>query len=259
MLVVIVAIIGGAGYWILNREEAVEPVPVSEPTAPEETAAKASEPKFPVPTPRMQTPGELVELPPLNDSDAYFKLALQDLFGEALDVMLVESGGIERFVTTVDNLPRSTLSERLRPVAAVGGTLAVEPAGEQRFELSSANYERYDDYLRLFEQADMDTLVNSYLRFYPLLQQAYEALGYPDGYFNDRLVEVIDHLLQTPEVSGPVLLRRPHVLYEYADPALESLSSGQKILIRIGPGAMARTKGRLSELKRRLTSLPQTP
>ncbi len=257
MLVVIVAIIGGAGYWILNREQSVEPLPVSEPTVPEETAAEPSEPRFAVPKSRSQAPADLVDLPPLNDSDAYFNLTLKDLFGASLDVMLVESGGIERFVTTVDNLPRSTLSERLRPVAAVGSTLVVEQAGDKLFELSSANYQRYEDYVRLFEQADMDTMIASYRRFYPLLQQAYEALGYPDGYFNDRLVEVIDHLLETPQVAGPVLLRRPHVLYEYADPQLEDLSSGQKILVRIGPDAMTRVKARLSELRLRLTSLPQ--
>ncbi len=257
MLVVIVAIIGGAGYWLLNREQAAEPMPVSEPTLPAEATEETTEPRFPVPRTGMQMPGDLVELPPLSDSDAYFKLALLDVFGEALAVMLVESGGIERFVTTVDNLPRSTLSERLRPVSAVGGSLGIETAGEKLFELSAANSARYERYIRLLEQADMDTLVASYRRFYPLLQQAYESLGYPDGYFNDRLVEVIDHLLETPEVSGPVLLRRPHVLYEYADPALESLSSGQKIMIRIGPDAMSRVKGKLSELRRRLTSLPQ--
>ena len=43
-----------------------------------------------------------------------------------------------------------------------------------------------------------------YARLYPLFQQAYEELGYPGRYFNDRLVEVIDDLLATPEPTGPV-------------------------------------------------------
>ncbi len=257
MLVVIVAVIGGAGYWLWQRDQAVDPVPVSVPATPAKTPEEAKEPRFPVPTGTMQPPAELVELPPLNDSDAYFNLTLKDLFGEALDVILVESGGIERFVTTIDNLPRATLSERLRPVAAVGSSLVVEPAGDKLFELSAANFERYESYVRLFEQADMDAIVASYLRVYPLLQQAFEALGYPNAYFNDRLVEVIDHLLETPDVAQPVLLRRPHVLYEYADPALEGLSSGQKILIRTGPDATTRIKNRLAELRNRLTRLPQ--
>ena len=61
---------------------------------------------------------------------------------------------------------------------------------------------------------------------------------FPGRYFNDRLVEVIDQLLATPDVSeplkvhlpqinGPVQSERPWVLYEFDDPALQSLLSPQ--------------------------------
>ena len=52
------------------------------------------------------------------------------------------------------------------------------------------------------ESVDTGRLAALYVRFYPLFQQAYRDLGYPNGYFNDRLVEVIDHLLVTPEIAG---------------------------------------------------------
>ena len=42
-----------------------------------------------------------------------------------------------------------------------------------------------------------------YRRLYPLFQQAYAELGYPTGHFNDRLVEVVDHLLAAPEPTQP--------------------------------------------------------
>jgi hypothetical protein len=79
----------------------------------------------------------------------------------------------------------------------------------------------------------MAQLATLYFRYYPLFQQAYRDLGNPDGYFNDRLVEVIDHLLATPDVPEPIRLVRPKVMYEYADPKLQALSSGQKLLIRL--------------------------
>lgn len=253
ILLLIVAVLGGVGYWYLERNKAVESTPTPAAVIAPEQPAPDSGPRFPVPGPTVQTPQDLVELPPLNDSDAYFNLTLEDLFGNALDTLLVESGGVERFVTTIDNLPRSTLSERLRPVVPVASTLVVEPVGDKLFELSPENYARYEFHVRLLEQADMDAIVDSYRRFYPLLQEAYRALGYPTGHFNDRLVEVIDHLLATPAVEQPVLLKRPHVLYEYADPSVEALSSGQKILVRIGPDNADRVRQRLAELRQRLT------
>jgi len=60
---------------------------------------------------------------------------------------------------------------------------------------------------------------------------------------------VIDHLLQTPDVTQPVKLVQPSVTYKYADPKLESLSSGQKLLIRMGPQNESAVKAKLRELR----------
>jgi len=48
---------------------------------------------------------------------------------------------------------------------------------------------------------------------------------------------------------------RPKVFYQFADPELEALSAGQKILIRIGPDQAARVKGRMAELRQALATL----
>src|SRR5690606_41131650 len=74
-----------------------------------------------------------------------------------------------------------------------------------------------------------------------------------DLYFNDRLVQVLDLLIATPvhdeplavtlvEVKGPVRSLRPWVRYEFADPALASLSAGQRMLLRMGPDHQRRDR-----------------
>jgi hypothetical protein len=87
-----------------------------------------------------------------------------------------------------------------------------------------------------------------------LFQQAYRELGYPKGYFNDRVVEVIDSLLATPEIQEPVKLDRPKVYYQFNDAGLEALPAGQKILIRIGAENAAKVKAKLREVRGALTS-----
>ena len=100
--------------------------------------------------------------------------------------------------------------------------------------------------------ADVSAVVDTYRRFYPLFQESYERLGYPNKYFNDRVIEVIDHLLETPLPEEQIRLVRPHVLYEFSDPELQSLSSGQKLILRMGSEHAVIVKKVMREVRREL-------
>lgn len=245
-------------YWA-----SLEPGPETSPAGPsgDESATDApAGPRYPVPDPPPHRPAaaELTPLPPLDESDRYFELALEDLFGEGVDALLIDNAVIERFTAAIDNLPRRRVAERIRPVSGAPGTFLVDGQDASgAWTISAENYRRYDGLVAMLRRADPAALTDVYRRFYPLFQAAYEGLGYPDGYFNDRLVAVIDHLLETPDVSGPVEVVRPHVLYEYADPELEALSAGQKLLIRIGPDNRAAVREFLVELRARIVALAE--
>jgi hypothetical protein len=192
-------------------------------------------------------------LPALAQSDDAMRDALAELFGKDLGKFLNLQDIIHRIVATIDNLPRDNVSLRLMPVKRVPGLLVTTGTGEN-LALSPRNGARYQPYVRLAEVMPVQGLVAVYRRFYPLFQSQYENLGYPGKYFNDRVVEVIDHLLEAPEIQGPVLLSQPRVLYEFADPKLESLSAGQKILLRIGRDSALKMKAKLREIRQALVS-----
>ena len=65
---------------------------------------------------------------------------------------------------------------------------------------------------------------------------------------------MIDHLLATPEVAGPIRLTQPGVFYQFADPTLEERSAGQKLLIRMGPQNATTIKDKLRELRKAVAS-----
>ena len=243
-------------YWAQLSQTAPEPEVPQAVERPETTRMPGPlHPLEPTAIEETERP-ELVPLPPLDQSDEYLKLELASIFGDSLEEMLADSGLIERVVATVDNLPRSHVAERIRPVGRLGDQfLVIGQDGSGAFTIDESNYRRYDALVSIVTGADLDEVTELYRRYYPLFQSAYVELGYPDGYFNDRLVEVIDHLLETPEVSGPVTLVRPHVLYEFDDPALESLSSGQKLLLRMGEDHAAGIKTTLRSLREKVTSM----
>lgn len=187
--------------------------------------------------------------------------ALIELFGRETVLSLFQLQGFpRRFVATVDNLGRAHAPPRLWPLNPAGGRFIVEKREDAKI-IGADNGLRYTPYVLLIETVDLRQAVALYVRLYPLFQQAYEDIGYPKHYFNDRLVEVIDQLLATPEVreplkvhllpiNGPVQPVRPWVLYEFDAPALQALSAGQKILLRMGPANEQRVKAKLAEIRR---------
>ena len=252
---IIVVIVLGAAAWYYWDDIFAPPVPEAAVSPPAPVEAEAHDgPKYPMPEPTSDPVAEeLVALPPLDDSDGYFLLEVSNAFGPALESLLVREGVIDRLVATVDNLPRGKLPEQIRPVGRLQDAFAPDAAGDDTMVLGISSYARYDALVAQIYYADLDSVYDTYRRFYPLFQKAYERLGYPDAYFNDRLIEVIDHLLATPEPEGPIVLARPNVLYEFADPDLEALSSGQKLMLRMGPDNAATLKRLLQKFRDRLT------
>jgi Protein of unknown function (DUF3014) len=190
-------------------------------------------------------------LPSLEDSDRDVQESLGGVFGRNLEQVLVPKNIVRHTVVTIDNLPRKKTAIQLWPVKPTSGELVIAPGGEPT--LSPDNAARYEPFIKILKNADMEQVSTLYKRYYPLFQQAYVDLGYPDGYFNDRLVEVIDHLLAAPDVAGPIKLTQPGVFYQYADPSLEERSAGQKLMIRLGSENAATVKAKLKELRAEVT------
>jgi hypothetical protein len=241
---IVAAIVVAGGVYYYKQRFGVHPevAPVSAPAAPAGPAPN----RIQHPLPQDEARDEV--LPPLEQSDAPARDWLAATFGNGILDFLVPENIVRNVVATVDNLPRNKLALRLSPLKATKGPF-IAAGTEDAPTLSPDNYARYAPLVRLFQTTDTQKLVDTYVHFYPLLQSAYEDLGYPDRYFNDRIVEVIDHLLATPDVKSPIPLTQPKVLYEFADGNLEALSVGQKALLRMGPEQRQAMKGKLREFR----------
>ncbi len=237
-------------YWsTIQAPQTAAPVSVESPEA--IVGEQPSSPKFPLaPLTDVGEVPKLRPLPPLDQSDEYLLLELSDLFGDPLTNIISNARIIEKLVATVDNLPRLHLAEQIRPVGRLSGVFAADTAGDDRYAMTSESFRRFEPLVAILSNADTDDLTDLYRRYYPLLQTAYVELGYPNGYFNDRMIETIDDLLSAPVIQSELELIRPHVLYEFVDPDLESRSSGQKMMLRMGPDNAARVKVKLRAIRR---------
>lgn len=257
------AIVAGGYLWWMHQQ-ATDDVPAERTAAtapsPAAAAAPASEPTIRHPVAAASQP-----VPEVDASDSAIAAALDDLVGsKAVLTFLQTDGFVRRVVATVDNLGRAHAAPRLWPVNPTPGRFGVSGSGDERL-VAADNDKRYAPFVEFVEAIDARRAVELYVRLYPRFQQSYEDLGYPGRYFNDRLVEVIDLLLETPEpgvplailsveVKGPEAPKRPWVNYEFADPSLEALAAGQKMLLRTGPHNERRLKAKLREFRREIVA-----
>jgi len=192
-------------------------------------------------------------------TSAVFDQSVIDWLGRSALKYLVVPELANNIVATIDNLPRNHAAVRLWPIAPVGGKIELEQSA-QGWVISPKNSARYDAVIDFLTQTEPAQLARWYRQTYPLLQTIYEELGYPNLYFNDRVVEVIDHLRQTPEPEGPLKVDlvqvqgvvpslRPWVRYEFVDEDLQALSAGQKIMLRVGAKHRAQLKEYLLQLR----------
>jgi hypothetical protein len=249
----ILVVSGVAGYFYhLSSKPVPAPVAAIETTAPApQAAAPPAEPSIKHPVPRS---ADLAN--PWDNTEAGLGSALQTFLNTpGLPALLLTDTLVRRIVITVDHLPLQKVPVDKRPLQVTLAPASVQRQGDS-LRFTPQHFARYDALVNRLQQLDMKTLVALYTHYYPLFQESYEALGYPGGYFNDRLIEVIDSLLATPVTPQTVALTQPRVFYEYADPKLEALPAGQKLLLRMGNAHQQIIKRKLTELRASLAATP---
>ncbi|HET8554506.1 MAG TPA: DUF3014 domain-containing protein [Rhodanobacteraceae bacterium] len=250
-VVVIALIIIGA--WFM-RHGAHPPATHPAPAATTATTASAPAIQHPIAmAASTPAPASSAPLPTLDQSDSSVTAALARLGGGASVGKLLAKGHIiQRIVATIDALPRRELGNNILPLNPPAGDVATATVDGQ-LTLAPSDFARYDPYMKWVRQADVSQLVAWYVHAYPLFQEAYRGLGYPHGYFNDRLVAVINHLLKAPEPRGPIALEKTDKGYVFADPSLEGLSVGQKMMVRVGPANEKLIKQKLRAIRAAVT------
>lgn len=232
------------------------------PVAAASSPAAAASARFPL-------PAASAPLPALDESDIELGRLLDGVLGSDAMALLRPTQLVRNLVATVDNLDRRHAPRLVWPVNSTAGRFSAMPLHGQ-LVIGADNELRYAPFVLMAESADIPALVSLYVAWYPLFQQAYEELGYPGRHFNDRLLAVIDHLLAAPEPDGPVAvealrvnaptpLARPWQHMVFVDPALESLSAGQKIMVRVGVVNERRLKVRLQLLRSALQQAAAQP
>lgn len=269
---VLLAAIGAAAWYFLQPEPTppvVAPVvkqtpvmPTPEPAEPQDVltakpvdqdplAEQAADAGDDTPLGAEQAVATTETLPALDSSDELVKSGLLALnWQPGLAGLFADDELIRRFVVQVDNIAQGRLVPEQAIFKGMKQDFKAKAVG-QGYQLDAANYARYDRYLTLLESADPQAVAALFQRFYPLLQSAYEELGYPNAQFKQRVQQAIQVLLDSPEVADEPALVLPSVHYAFADAELEQKGLAHKQMVRLGQ----KNQQRLKQLLRRYQPL----
>lgn len=280
-LVLIVAAVAGLWWFGQDRPGA----PSTEPIAiPELQPEPRAEPRFPLPLPQpepevevlsllapeleeppaalpavepAETPAAPEPLPALIDSDPAALASLRSLIGVELVARWVRPEWIiSRTVVVVNSLDADAPPVEVRPLSLLRSAPQAQADRNEQLYWTEATAQRYAELVALFETMTPAAAAAQYRRYYPLFQQAWEELGEDEPWFNDRLIDIIDHLLGAPRVELPITLVPWEGRLRFASEALEAESWGRKLLIRTGPEQSAVVHEWLRAFRQELTTPP---
>lgn len=217
------------------------------PPLPPSAAVQAKKPVVTVPVPQAE-PGEQIPLPPLDETDPLVRELVGRLSSHpAVAAWLTTDGLILNFVVVTarianGEIPGSEL-KKVGPIARFstrtsGGMLYIDPA----------SYRRYDRYAEAVSALDARGSARLYATLKPRIADAYKRLGHPTGDFDAVLERAIVQLLNVPIVEGDVAVEPRGIGYGFADRRLESMSPGQKQLVRMGPRNVRAVQEKLREI-----------
>lgn len=278
-IILMVIAIGVAWQFTGDKSEPVvidDPVIVVE-IKPEELD-KIPEPIVEIPEPITETP-EVIEpvknpLPLLDDSDDWLKLKLPEVtWRKELLKLIIDEDMIRRFVVFTDNFSQGIIAYEHSPFIApsVKFTPKIDSvrfqnitkkseqiASESPKKLKQSIWQwnenssrRFSLYVDLLRSMDSESVVQWYMEIKPLIDEAYNELGYEDD-FTSTFQSAITRVLDMELPKSPIEIIQPSVMYKFLDPELEALEDADKLLLRLGKDNLLVMKSFLLEIHEKL-------
>jgi len=195
---------------------------------------------------------KVAPLPILDNSDSMVFASVKQLFTDKFTPLFIKKEMIRNLVVFIDNVARGELVTRFSPLQKPSEHFNVFTLDNVIY-LDTKSYNRYNQYAQLFDTIQVIPSVKEYRRLQSLFDEAYQEIGYPDGKFEDKLLEAIEVINDTPIIGEPIALVSPSVVYKFADADLEALPAAQKLLIRMGPDNTLKIQAKLKQIKQALT------
>ena len=238
IIAVLVCLTAAAIYYFYARKKpaavATTPAPVAQTTVdlPRRTAE----------------PGEAIDLPPLDQTDAIVRTLVQKLSSHPVAAAYLTTNGIIRNMTVVvtNIADGDTPAKHLRPLRP-SGAFTTKSSGGATY-IDPASYHRYDAIATAVDALDARAVARFYATVKPRIDDAYRELMGPEANFDRTLERAIVMLLRTPILDENVRVETSKVSYTFADSRIEDLPKVQRQFLRMGPQNVRIVKAKIRDV-----------
>ena len=186
-----------------------------------------------------------IKLPSLRESDGFVREEISDW---GLPRLWIDNDSlIARYAALISSVSRGELPRRQLGFLLPKGQFKVLRDGEKTFA-SPENYRRFDGFVDLIEQIPVGHLARLLREIDPLVRISLRQLGLSESP-ESILLGAFDRVLAAPRAPSRIELVQSTVVFEFADPTLESLPELEKQLIRMGPRNLERLQNYIRKLK----------
>lgn len=193
-------------------------------------------------------PVEPVALPSLDESDQFVRTLVERLSRRPLVLAFLRIPNLIRtFAAAGVNISDGgSLAPNLGVLRPQAPFSAIDRGGVEYIDPKT--YDRYAPFADAARSIDAAQAARLYGTLKPLIEQAYQDLGFPNQRFDEVVRRDITQLLQTPTTDAAIAVRPKGGLWRYADGRLEQLSPAQKQLLRMGPANAAIIEDKIREI-----------
>ena len=166
---------------------------------------------------------------------------------------------IRRFVVFTDNFSQGTLAYEHSPLVTPNSIslLALAQINENGEAIMASGMKRHQDalaYTLIYcARWTVKRWCSWYVELKPLVDEAYQELGYPEENFTDILQDAITKVLDMEIPKERLELVRPSVMYQYKDEDIEKLDDAEKLMLRLGKENLLVIKSVLLEISEKIS------
>jgi Protein of unknown function (DUF3014) len=200
------------------------------------------------PARRAAEPGEAIDLPPLDQTDALVRTLVDRLSSHPVVAAWLTTQGLIRNLTvvTANIADGETPAKHLAPVKPKGD-FSTKTSGGVTW-IDPASYHRYDAIAAAVDGLNARAVARFYATIKPRIDDAYKDLAGADPNFDKTVERAIVMLLRTPVTDQDVQVRTGKVMFLFANDGYEDLPAVQRQFIRMGPRNMRIVKAKLREV-----------